>query len=295
MPSSKEFKKKIRTTANTRKITSTMEMVATARSKRAQNRVQATTPYSNKLSEILSSLAAAGTVSHPLLTPAEKVERSILLVVTGNRGLCGGYNTNVLSQAEKWMAREQQAGRETDLYMIGRKGITRCRFLKIQPTESYTHIEDRPSFVEAQEIAEIFMRRFLSGEVGRVVILSTRYFSSSQQRAVETQLLPIIPAEIEGEEAKDESTDGSGADFIFEPDRSTILEALLPQSVSQALYRIFLEAAVSEQIARRVAMKLATDNAEEMIKTYTRLYNRQRQAGITQQITEIVTGAQALE
>ena len=290
MASAKDLKKRIRTTSNTSKITRTMEMVATARSKLAQKRVELTTPYSRKLAEILGSMAAAGTIEHPLLVPAETVERSALLIVTGNRGLCGGYNTNVLNLADRWRQAEESEGREVDTYVIGKKGLSRFRFLGVEVKEGYTHIEDKPSFDDADEIAQRFMAQFLGGEIQQVQIASTRYHSSSKQSPELTQLLPI-----EAATGGEEDTSAKGADFEFEPDRDAILNQLLPLSVSQMLFRLFLEAAVSEQIARRIAMKLATDNAEEMIKTYTRMYNRSRQAGITQQITEIVTGAQALE
>ena len=293
MASAKEVQKKIRTTSNTKKITSTMEMVATARSKRAQNRVQATTPYSTKLNEILSSLAGAGTIAHALLEDPGEVKKTLLLVVTANRGLCGGYNANVLSMAEKLLAAERQAGREVEVYMIGKKGIGRFRFLQEPVAQAYTDIEDQPSFADAQGLADVFMRRFLAGEVQRVLVVSTRYLTSSLQRAAQTQLLPIPAAE---EEAEGGGVGGGGAaDFIFEPDRETILANLLPLSITQVVYKALLDAAVSEQLARRIAMKLATDSADDMIKSYTRMYNRQRQAGITQQITEIVGGAQALE
>lgn len=290
MASAKEVQKKIRTTANTKKITSTMEMVATARSKRAQNRVQAATPYSTKLNEILSSLAGAGSIAHPLLEDPGEVKKTLLLVVTANRGLCGGYNSNVLSMAEKLLAAEREAGREVEVYMIGKKGIGRFRFLGESVAQAYTDIEDQPTFADAQGLADIFMRRYLAGEAQRVLVISTRYLTSSLQRAAQTQLLPIPPAELE-----DGSDGGGGEDFIFEPDRETILANLLPLSITQVVYQALLDAAVSEQLARRIAMKLATDSADDMIKMYTQMYNRQRQAGITQQITEIVGGAQALE
>ena len=289
MASAKEFKKKIKSTANTRKITRTMEMVATARSKRALDRAKATAPYFQTLSGIIRSMVQSGTVTHPFLTRAGDVKRTILLVVTANRGLCGGYNTNVLHLTERWLAAEKAAGREVDVYLVGKKGIGRFRFLKIAAIKSYTHIDDKVNFQDARAIAEEFMRRYLAGEVERVVVISTRYLSSSVQKAQETELLPITPERLE------KHAEGETAEYIFEPDRETILKTLVPHAVTGLLYRLFLEATVSEQIARRIAMKLATDNAEEMIKLYTRMYNRQRQAGITQQITEVVTGAQALE
>ena len=215
--------------------------------------------------------------------------RNALLVVSANRGLCGGYNTNVLVKAERWIQSQREVGRETDVSMVGKKGVARAKFRQIPLVATYTHIEDRPSFREADEFARGFMERFLAGEVDQVWVLSTRYVSAATQTPTLTQILPIQPPEREGD------AEAPASDFLFEPDPVTILESLLPFYVSQLVYRLLIEAACSEQLARRLAMKLATDNAEELTKMYTRVYNRQRQAGITQQIMEIVGGAEALD
>jgi len=298
MPSAKDLKKKIRTVSNTRKITRTMEMVATVKAKQTQDRIKATAPYSEKLAEILDSIAASGSIAHPFLTVPERVNRSLVLVISANRGLCGAYNTHLLNKAEKWIAGERSAGRETEVHMIGKKGTARFRFRREAVAESYTHIGDRPSFKDAEELADVFMQRFLDGEVQRVVVFSTRYFSAAVQQPVEMGLLPIVSPEGSENSAASGVEAVSGktgiAEFVFEPNRERILESLLPLSVKNALYRLLIEAAACEQIARRIAMKLATDNAEEMIHLYTRSYNRQRQAGITKQIMEIVGGAEAL-
>jgi F-type H+-transporting ATPase subunit gamma len=304
MPSAKDLKKKIRTVSNTKKITRTMEMVATVKAKQTQDRIKATAPYSEKLAEILNSLAASGSIAHPFLTVPERVNRSLVLIVSANRGLCGAYNTHVLNKAEKWIVGERSAGREVEAHMIGKKGIARFRFRREAVAESYTHIADRPSFKDAEELADVFMQRFLARDVQRVVVFSTRYFSAAVQRPVETSLLPIVSPEASESSASasgegSANVEGAGgktgiAEFVFEPNREQILESLLPLSVKNALYRLLIEAAACEQIARRIAMKLATDNAEEMSNLYTRSYNRQRQAGITKQIMEIVGGAEAL-
>lgn len=298
MASARDLKKKIRSISNTKKITRTMEMVATVKSKRGQDQIKATTPYSTKLSEILASLSAAGSIEHPFLKPPEKVETSIVLVITGNRGLCGGYNTNILALAERWMREEESAGRKIELHVVGKKGLARFRFLKRSVAAGYTHIDDNPRYQQAEELAEAFMGAYLEGRVQRVMLFAFRYFSAAVQRPVAIQLLPI-PAAPEGGEASATKAPADKAgkasvEFIFEPDREAILKSLLPLSVKNAFYRVLVEAAASEQLARRVAMKLATDNAGEMIKAYTRRYNRSRQAGITQQIMEIVAGADAL-
>lgn len=294
MASARDLRKKIRSISNTSKITRTMEMVATAKSKKAQSRIVAMLPYSDKLGEILRNLRDAGTVEHPLLEDREPVKRTLLLIVSANRGLCGGYNSNLLSLAEKWLVQEEADGREVDIHASGRKGIARLRFLKRDTVAQYTHFDDRPTFKETEELSSEFLRLFLERKVDRVVVASTRYLSTSVQRPQITQLLPIEASATGGSDAAGGSA-ATATDFIFEPERRVILETLLPLSVKQALFRLFLEAATSEQLARRIAMKLASDNAEEMIGLYTRKYNRERQAGITQQIMEVVTGAEALE
>ena len=289
----KDIKKKITSISNTRKITRTMEMVAAAKSKQTIDRVEASTPYSSKLTELLNSLTGGQNVDHFLVREKEKVQKSALLVVTANRGLCGGYNTNVANLAEKWDRAEEAEGREAHVMMVGKKGISRFRFRKVEVAEKRTDIEDKPSFSQAAEIADGFIESFRNGEVDRVMVAVTRYHSAVVQQADLFQLLPIIPPETDeadGEEASQQNTD-----FIFEPDPERILEDLLPFSVKHTMYRLLLEAAAGEQIARRVAMKLATDTAGELTRFYTGKYNRERQASITQQIMEIVGGAEALD
>ena len=289
----KDIKKKITSISNTRKITRTMEMVAAAKSKQTIDRVEASTPYSSKLTELLNSLTGGQNVDHFLVREKEKIQKSALLVVTANRGLCGGYNTNVANLAEKWVRAEQAEGREAHVLMVGKKGISRFRFRKVEVAEKRTDIEDKPSFSQAAEIADGFIESFRKGEVDRVMVAVTRYHSAVVQQADLFQLLPIIPPETEGDDG--EEAPQQNTDFIFEPDPARILEDLLPFSVKHTMYRLLLEAAAGEQIARRVAMKLATDNAGELTRFYTGKYNRERQASITQQIMEIVGGAEALD
>ncbi len=289
----KDIKKKITSISNTRKITRTMEMVAAAKSKQTIDRVEASTPYSSKLTELLNSLTGGQNVDHFLVREKEKVQKSALLVVTANRGLCGGYNTNVSNLAEKWVRAEEAEGREAHVMMVGKKGISRFRFRKVEVAEKRTDIEDKPSFSQAAEIAGGFIESFRKGEVDRVMVAVTRYHSAVVQTADLFQLLPIVPPEAEDEDGGEAAQQNT--DFIFEPDPARILEDLLPFSVKHTMYRLLLEAAAGEQIARRVAMKLATDNAGELTRFYTGKYNRERQASITQQIMEIVGGAEALD
>jgi F-type H+-transporting ATPase subunit gamma len=202
--------------------------------------------------------------------------------------------------AERFIARERAAGRETSVLMIGKKGIARFRFRKIPVEKGITTIGDNPEWRDAEELSREFLPRFEAGEIDRVVIVGTRYFSSSRHEPLEIQLLPfpaadppIVPPGTIGAPGGKGSPDE--VEFIYEPDRSQVLEALVPVAVKYALYRVLLEARASEHVARRVAMKTATDNAETMIRVYTTSYNRQRQAGITQQIVEVVSGADALD
>jgi F-type H+-transporting ATPase subunit gamma len=300
MASAKELKKKIRSISNTRKITRTMELVATVKAKRTQDKVIASTPYATALSGLLGDLARAGTVEHPLLRAPEGVLPTAIFVISANRGLCGGYNTNVLALAESVLAGEKSAGRHAEISMAGKKGIARLRFLGMAAKETFTNLDDKARFADSAAVAEELMDRFLAGEVGKVLVVSTRYLSSSSQRPEVSQILPIVPsgagpgAAGKAAPAADRGP-AEGVSYIFEPDPRRILEILLPMSVKAIFHRLVLESAASEQVARRLAMKLATDNAEEMIRFYNRFYNRTRQAGITQQINEIVSGANALE
>lgn len=296
MASAKELKKKIRSISNTGKITRTMELVATVKSKRTQDKVNASTPYSAALAGLLGDLARSGTVDHPLLRTPEKALPAVVFIITANRGLCGGYNTNVLALGESTIREEEAAGREVGISMAGKKGISRFRFLRIPVKDTFTNLDDKARFADSAAVAERLMDRFLAGEVGKVLVVSTRYLSASSQRPAVTGLLPIVPvadgAGVGTEAGKKTSEEVT---YIFDPDPRRILEVLLPLSVKALFHRLVLEAAASEQVARRLAMKLATDNAEEMIRFYGRFYNRTRQAGITQQINEIVSGANALE
>ena len=299
MASAKELKKKIRSISNTRKITRTMELVATVKSKRTQGRVQATAPYSEALGDLLADLGRAASIRHPLLEAPERKLPTVLFVITANRGLCGGYNTNVMARADALVRAERESDRPVEIYMAGKKGIARLRFLKYEAKERFLGLDDKATFAEVEKVAEALMRRFLAGEIGKVLVVSTRYLSASNHQAEVAQLLPIAGGGAQDKGGKnaagraDRKDAGRAVDYIFEPDPGTILQSILPLSVKVFLFRLVVEASASEQAARRLAMKLATDNAEEMISYYSRFYNRTRQAAITQQINEIVSGANA--
>ncbi|MAJ28867.1 ATP synthase F1 subunit gamma [bacterium TMED181] len=289
MANARELKNKIRSVNNTKKITRTMEMISTAKAVVCQKRIEQSQPYGDKLSEILKDLGGAGgdaeSGEFPMLRKPETVRREALFVVTANRGLCGGYNTNVLKRAEQFIAEKKKEGIEVDAYILGKKGIARFRYLGLEVAGKYMHFEDKPTFDEAEEVFQPVIEQFEKGSVDGVHIVFTHYESSSRQTPDLRQLLPIEVSE-EGE--------GGGKDFILEPDPEMILGRLLPLSLKMQFFQALVEAAAGEQIARRIAMKNATDNADEMAKTYTQLYNRTRQASITQEILEVIGGVEVM-
>ena len=275
---------------NIRKITRTMQLIATARFQAAFNRAVATRPYTEKLAELVADLSrAAGDVDHPLLKTHDEVPRSALVVLTSDRGLAGGYNANVLRSSLAHL--EQQAGRgiSTDVHMVGKKGIAYFRFLRRAVAEQTSGIGDRPRFEQVEPIANALMDRFVRGEIASAHVAYMKFLSAGQQRPVVVQLLPLKP------EAAEPGAAGKPAvEYEFSPDPRQLLDELLPATVRIRLFQAFNDAAVSEQVARMVAMKAATDAAGDMIKALTREYNRARQTQITMELLDIVGGANAL-
>jgi len=274
---------------NIRKITRTMQLIATARFQAAFNRAMATKPYTEKLAELVADLSrAAGSVSHPLLETND-APRSALVVLTSNRGLAGGYNANVLRSAIEHLDRQQAAGVATDVHMVGKKGVSFFKFLRRPMTEQTTTISDKPRFDQVEPIANNLMDRFVRGEISSVHVAYMRFVSAGVQRPAVVQLLPLST-----------QTDAAGGvepravEYEFSPDPKQLLDELLPAIVRVRLFQAFNDATVSEQVARMVAMKAATDAAADMIKALTREYNRARQTQITMELLDIVGGANAL-
>ena len=282
--------KRRKAVSNIRKITRTMQLIATARFQAAFQRATASKPYSDKLGELVADLSrAAGASDHPLLQkPAS--DRSALVVITSNRGLCGGYNANVLRNAVEHL--KAQAG-PVDVHMVGKKGISYFRFLGHEVHEKITTIDDRPRFEQVEPLANSLMDRFISGEIGAVHVAYMRFISASRQVPEVLRLLPLATDELT---AGDEATPDRGRqiEYEFSPDPQALLDDLLPATVRMRLFQSFTDAAVSEQVARMVAMKAATDAANDMIKNLTRQYNRARQTHITMELLDIVGGANAL-
>jgi len=271
-----------------RKITRTMQLIATARFQAAFNRAMATKPFTKKLAELVADLSrAAGNVSHPLLETND-APRSVLLVLTGNRGLAGGYNANVLRAAIEHVDRQKEAGITPDIHMVGKKGIAYFKFLRRAMAEQITTIGDKPRFEQIEPLANALMDRFIRGEISSVHVAYMRFISTSVQRPEVVQLLPLKPPAAEGGVAP------QAVDYEFSPDPQQLLEELLPTTVRVLLFQAFNDATVSEQVARMVAMKAATDAAGDMIKALTRQYNRARQTQITMELLDIVGGANAL-
>jgi F-type H+-transporting ATPase subunit gamma len=276
---------------NIRKITRTMQLIATARFQAAFNRAVATRPYTEKLAELVADLSrAAGSVEHPLLATHDDVPRAALVVLTSDRGLAGGYNANVLRTAIGHLDEQKAREVETGVHMVGKKGIGYFRFLRRPVAEQITGIGDRVRFEQVEPLANALMDRFMRGEIAAVHVAYMKFFSAGVQRPVVVQLLPLAPA-------ADDAAGGPAprhVQYEFSPDPQQLLDELLPATVRVRLFQAFTDAAVSEQVARMVAMKAATDAAGDMIKSLSREYNRARQTQITMELLDIVGGSNAL-
>ncbi len=278
---------------NIRKITRTMELIATARFKKAMDRAAAANDYTQRITQIVKDLAAAGLeVSHPLLAERPEVKSSTMLMLTSNRGLCGGYNGSVIRAA---MLRRSELGGQQKFEISGKRGISAMKFRNVNIDATFTQFEDRPAFEEVAVIADRLMEEFVSGRMDRLEVVYTKFVSISKQIAVSETLLPFAKPTDALPTAGSAGGGGGNADYEFLPSAGSILEEVVPASFRVKLFKCFLDAAVSEQIARMVAMKSATENAGDIIKQLSRTYNRARQSRITQEIMEIIGGVEALE
>jgi F-type H+-transporting ATPase subunit gamma len=277
---------------NIRKITRTMELIATARFKKAMDRAAAATDYTQRITQIVRDLANSGSeISHPLLQARSEPKKAVMLALTSNRGLCGGYNSSVLRVLLANRNELVNKVENVELYVSGKRGINGLKFKNLRVDKSFTQFEDKPAFADVALIANELMERFISGEIDRVDIAYTRFISSSKQEAIVETLLPLAGLDTgsKGEAAS------KPVDYEFLPSAESILEEVVPASFRVKLFKCFLDAAVSEQIARMVAMKGATENAGDMIGALSMTYNRARQARITREIMEIIGGVEALE
>ncbi len=278
---------------NIRKITRTMQLIATARFQAAFNRATATRPYSDKLAELVADLsrAAGEGADHPLMRTHDDVGRSALVVISSNRGFCGGYNSNVLRAAIEHL--DASRG-EVDVHLIGKKGVSYFRFLGRDAAERTTGIGETPRFEEVEPIANGLIDRFSAAEIASVHVAYMRFESTSRQTPELMQLLPLRPTVPEAGAEEASGPGRSAVQYEFSPEPSALLADLLPASVRMRLYQCFTDAVVSEQVARMVAMKAATDAAGDMITSLTQRYNRARQTHITMELLDIIGGASAL-
>ena len=285
------LRRRIKTVESTKKITKAMELIAASRIVKAQQRVAAARPYSEKITEVLHNLAAGGAGGdHPLLKHRDDISTVAYVVVTADRGLAGGYNNNVIRATERAMRSDRDRGREVKLYVVGKKANNYFRFRRMPIEASFLGVTDQPTYEQAREIAAAVAEAFNDATVDAVHVVYTQFLSAGTQRVVQRQLMPL-----EREEA-DETPEGEGASssYEFEPGPDVILSRLLPRYAEARLFASLLDASASEHAARQRAMKAATDNADELIKTLARVMNRARQDAITTEIMEIVGGAEAL-
>ncbi len=295
MANARHIVKRRKAVTNIRKITKTMQLIATARFQQAFNRAMATKPYTKKITQLVAELsqAAEGQLEHPLMKKNDST-RDVVLVLTSSRGLCGGYNAGVLRKAMEHL--NAATGRDNELHVVGKKGIAYFRFIGRAIAKGITSIDDRPRFEQVEPIATELMQRYEAGEIGNVYVVYMRFISTGRQVPEVMHLLPLTKESAGVDQAKPEST-GPKADvqYDFSPAPDQLLKSLLPQTVKVRLYQCFTDMAVSEQVARMVAMKAATDAAGDMIKSLSRQYNRARQTQITMELLDIVGGAESLK
>jgi F-type H+-transporting ATPase subunit gamma len=293
LASTQDLKRRVRSITNTRKVTKAMELVASARLRRSQQRIEAMRPYADRMLELMAGVSqAAGTVRLPLLERRENVERVAIVPITADRGLAGGFNAQVIRRSLALMREVQASGQEAVWFSTGRKAASTLRFRRLNVSQSWVGFSERPAYSDAQAIAHAVSEAYVNREIDRVVIVYNAFVSALVQKVTVRDLLPI-PQDLL-EQAAEEDVTGGTPDFIYEPEPEEILARLLPVYVETELYRALLESAASEQGARMTAMRNASGNAADLISSLTLDMNRARQAEITQEILEVVAGADAL-
>ncbi len=305
MATQKEVKNRIASIKNINKITRAMEMVAAARLRRAEQRIDAMRPYAEGLRKLTRRAAeqAGGLPRVPVLDEHESVDRVGAVLITGDRGLAGAFNTNVIREGMRLRDRVREEGAEASFSVVGRKGVSALTFRKQDVRAAYVGFTDRPAFANAREIAEELTARYVDGDLDRVEMVYNRYVSPLTQHVWRQTLLPLQQAEVVGEGVEEEEAGGeeteaeraqSRSQWFYEPEPEELLARLIPEYVTISVYRALLESAASELGARMTAMRNAAENAETMMDDLTLEMNRVRQAEITQEILEVVAGAEAL-
>jgi F-type H+-transporting ATPase subunit gamma len=294
LASTQDLKRRVRSITNTRKLTKAMELVASARLRRAQSRIEGMRPYADRMLELMGGVAqAAGGVRLPLLQTHDEVRRVAIVPVTGDRGLAGAFNAQVLRRAFVLQREAQAAGQEVVWFSAGKKAASSLRFRRFEIGHAWTGFSDRPEYSDAQNMAHELAGAYTSDQVDRVIVVYNAFVSPLVQKVTVRDLLPI-PTEVLQADSDDEETKRLAGDFIYEPEPEEILARLLPVYLETELYRALLESAASEQGARMTAMRNASKAAGELIDSLTLAMNRARQAEITQEILEVVAGADAL-
>lgn len=279
---------------NIRKITRTMELIANARFKKAMDRATSASAYTSRITRLVADLAQSGLdVRHPLLEDRPNPKRAVMLVLTANRGMCGGFNSSVLRLAFEYYDRLAGSVPEVVTEVSGRRGIAALKYRKINPDQTYTHFEDRPAYQDVEVLANRYLDQYITGKIDRVDVIYTRFLSIAKQEAIVETLLPL--SSLEGLTSEEEVIGRGTSMYEFLPSAESILREVVPTSFRVKLFKCFLDAAVSENIARMVAMKAATENADEIIRQLSMTYNRARQSQITGEIMEIIGGVEALQ
>jgi len=298
LASTQDLKRRVRSITNTRKVTKAMELVASARLRRSQQRIEAMRPYADRMLELMAGVSkAAGAVRLPLLERREQIQKVAIVPVTADRGLAGGFNAQVIRRSLALMREQQGEGREVVWFSTGRKAASTLRFRRMSVAQSWIGFSERPAYSDAQTIAHAVSEAYVNGDVDTVYVVYNAFVSALTQKVTVRELLPIPTDLLEGgdeDEATDEQREIGNPDFIYEPEPAEILARLLPVYVETELYRALLESAASEQGARMTAMRNAAQAAGELIDRLTLEMNRARQAEITQEILEVVAGADAL-
>ena len=286
----RDIRKRIKAVANIKRITRTMQMIATAKFQASIRRAQATKPFTDKLTEIVNELAdAAGDVDHPLLGSSGRTGKKLVLVISSNRGLCGAYNGSLLRAAHQHIRGSEE---NTILEVVGKKGIGYFRFAGIEAAKQYSNFNDKSTYEEVEVLGDDYINRFIAGEFDQVEVIYTRFISNSKQTA---EIAKLLPMEKPTGDEDAPAAQGNAAVYEFSPEPAELLDHLLPLAVKTQLFQFFNDANVSEQISRMVAMKAATDNAGKMGHNLKRQFNRARQTQITTELSEIIGGAAALE
>jgi F-type H+-transporting ATPase subunit gamma len=293
MAKAKAIIKRRKAVLNTRKITRTMELVSTAKFKQSFNRVTNAQPYRDTLQDMMADVAAAGAeVELPLLARRDPPRHVTVLLLTSNRGLCGSFNSHLCRKAIAQVEEHRANGAETALHAVGKKGISFLRFQRVERAGDYVHFGDKPSYQDVETLANRFIDDYAAARTDRVIVVYQRYVSAGVQRPWADVLLPVTQRQPEAGAAA--AAQGRRSDYVYSPSAEELLRELLPAYFKTTLYHVFLENVVGEHRARMVAMKNATDNAEEMSRILTRKYNRARQSQITSEISEIIGGAAAV-